>query len=222
MRTHLGLDYYDFFIELSSNNHKTWFDENRKRYETAVKIPFLELVESFIQKMSEFDSEYGNLEAKKCVFRINKDIRFSKDKSPYKTHCAASFHIGGKMKMWPGGMYLHLGPEECGVYTGVYMPEKDDLATFRMNIANNLDGFQKAISQYNFKKYFGEVLGEKNKIIDKSLQAAAKIQPLIYNKQFYVAHNFEPELTLNADFLDYCIEVWRSAVDFNRVLSGNR
>jgi hypothetical protein len=124
--------------------------------------------------------------------------------------------------MWPGGMYIELGAESCGIYSGVYMPEKEDLLKFRNNIANNLQDFESAIQEPNFIKYFGEVLGSKNKIIDSSLKEAAAKQPLIFNKQFYVAHSFEPEKSFESGFIEYIIDVWRSAAAFNNVLAGSK
>jgi uncharacterized protein (TIGR02453 family) len=220
-KQYFDLSFFEFFLELSLNNQKSWFDENRKRYENDVKAPFIDFIADLLIQMSEFDSRYGELTAKDCLFRINKDIRFSKDKSPYKLHCSASLHIGGRKKMWPGGMYLEMGAQNCGIYTGVYMPEKDDLLMFRNNIANNLRPFEIAIQESDFVKYFGEVLGSKNKIIDANLKASAAIQPLIFNKQFYVEHSFEPEKSFENDFVDYVIHVWRSASNFNKVLTGN-
>ena len=219
-KQYFDISFYEFFLELSLNNQKSWFDENRKRYENEVKQPFIDFISDLLVCMSEFDRGYQGLTAKDCLFRINKDIRFSKDKSPYKLHCSASLHIGGRKKMWPGGMYIELGAESCGIYSGVYMPEKEDLLKFRNNIANNLIDFDKAIHKPNFIKYFGEVLGSKNKIIDSSLKESAAKQPLIFNKQFYVAHSFEPEKSFESGFIEYIIDVWRSASDFNNVLIG--
>jgi uncharacterized protein (TIGR02453 family) len=219
-KQYFDISFYEFFLELSLNNQKSWFDENRKRYENDVKQPFINFISDLLVSMSKFDIGYQELTAKDCLFRINKDIRFSKDKSPYKLHCSASLHIGGRKKMWPGGMYIELGAESCGIYSGVYMPEKDDLLMFRNNIANNLHQFDIAINDSKFIKYFGEVLGSKNKIIDATLKEAAAKQPLIFNKQFYVAHTFEPEKSFDSDFINYLIDVWRSAMQFNTVLAG--
>ena len=128
-------DFFEFFIELSMNNQKSWFDVNRKRYEENVKAPFLEFVGALIEKMSAIDSDFNGIVPKECVFRINKDIRFSKNKMPYKSFCSASIHIGGRKSMFPGGMYIEIGAESCGIYSGVYMPEKEDLLKYRENIA---------------------------------------------------------------------------------------
>ena len=213
-------DFFEFFIELSMNNQKSWFDLNRKRYEENVKAPFLEFVGALIEKMSAIDSDFNGIVPKECVFRINKDIRFSKNKMPYKSFCSASIHIGGRKSMFPGGMYIEIGAESCGIYSGVYMPEKEDLLKYRENIAANISSFQEAISEEQFLKYFGSVRGEKNKKIDPKFKEVISKEPLILNKQFYVMHSFEAEKTFENDFLKYVINVWLSANKFNNVLLG--
>ena len=207
--------FYEFFIELSVNNQKSWFDENRARYEREVKALFLTFVESVLVKMAAVDGRFSGMEAKQCIFRINKDIRFSKDKTPYKLHCAAAIQIGGRKEMGAGGLYIQLGPEECGLYSGVYMPEKDELMRIRGLIAGDLEGFNRVITDKAFVKYFGTVRGEKNKRIDTVWGAAAAEQPLIFNKQFYIQHSVEAEDTLRSDFDDYVVEVWKASRGFN-------
>lgn len=207
--------FYEFFIGLSANNQKSWFDENRASYERDVKSLFLEFVTSVLAKMSAIEPRFEGLEAKHCIFRINKDVRFSKDKSPYKLHCAAAIQIGGRKEMGAGGLYIQLGPEECGIYSGVYMPEKEELQRIRALIAADLEGFSRVITEKSFVQYFGEVRGEKNKRIDKMLGMAAAKQPLIFNKQFYIQHSVEAEDTLRSDFDDYVVEVWKASRGFN-------
>jgi uncharacterized protein (TIGR02453 family) len=207
--------FYEFFIELSANNQKSWFDENRARYEREVKALFLTFVESVLVKMAAVDGRFSGMEAKQCIFRINKDIRFSKDKTPYKLHCAAAIQIGGRKEMGAGGLYIQLGPEECGLYSGVYMPEKDELMRIRGLIAGDLEGFNRVITDKAFVKYFGTVRGEKNKRIDIAWGAAAAEQPLIFNKQFYIQHSVEAEDTLRSDFDDYVVEVWKASRGFS-------
>ena len=207
--------FYEFFIGLSANNQKSWFDENRARYERDVKSLFLEFVTSVLAKMSAIEPRFEGLEAKHCIFRINKDVRFSKDKSPYKLHCAAAIQIGGRKEMGAGGLYIQLGPEECGIYSGVYMPEKEELQRIRALIAADLEGFSRVITGKSFVQYFGEVRGEKNKRIDKMLGMVAAKQPLIFNKQFYIQHSVEAEDTLRSDFDDYVVEVWKASRGFN-------
>ncbi len=213
--------YYEFFIELALNNQKSWFDVNRARYEADVKKPFLAFVAQLLEKVAAVDSRFAGIDAKSCIFRINKDIRFSKDKTPYKLHCSAAIQLGGRKEMSAGGMYLEFGPEHCGIYSGIYMPEREALQLIRERIAGNLEVFSGVIGASDFVKYFGEVRGEKNKRLPSDLVAAAAEQPLIYNKQFYVQHTMDAELTMAENFDEYVIKVWRASESFNRFISGN-
>jgi len=212
--------YYEFFIELALNNQKSWFDVNRARYEADVKKPFLAFVTQLLDKVA-MDPRFAGIDAKSCIFRINKDIRFSKDKTPYKLHCSAAIQLGGRKEMSAGGMYLEFGPEHCGIYSGIYMPEREALQLIRERIAGNLEVFSGVIGASDFVKYFGEVRGEKNKRLPSDLVAAAAEQPLIYNKQFYVQHTMDAELTMAENFDEYVIKVWRASEAYNRFISGN-
>ena len=213
--------YYEFFIGLSSNNNKTWFDVNRGHYEKDVKQVFIGFVSSVLEKVAAVDPRFAGLDAKSCIFRINKDIRFSKDKTPYKLHCSAAVQLGGRKQMSAGGMYLEFGPELCAIYSGIYMPEKEDLIGIRNRIAENLDEFNGILEHKDFVKYFGGVLGEKNKRLDASLLAAAAQQPLIYNKQFYIRNVIDAEETMHPNFDDYVVNVWKASANYNHFLAGN-
>lgn len=189
-------DFLDFFIELAPNNNKDWFDQNRKRYENSVKEPFKKFVNHIISKLAEIDPAFKELEAKDCIFRINRDIRFSKDKQPYKMQVSAVVSPLGKKSKAINGVYFELGPEHLRVYGGVYEIDKDDLLTVREGIAENIAEFQKTYNNPLFVKTFGELKGEKNKIIPKELKLAAEKEPLIFNKQWYFYTQFEPERIL--------------------------
>lgn len=197
-------DFLDFFIELAPNNHKDWFDANRKRYENFVKDPFKDFVTHLIKKLAEKDPVFKDLDAKDCIFRINRDIRFSKDKQPYKLMVSAVIAPEGKKSKAVNGVYFELGPEHVRVYGGVYEIDKDDLLTVREGIAADPEKFKKAYQNPTFKKVFGEIRGEKNKIVPKELKEAAEKEPLILNKQWYFFTEFEPETVLS-DKLDQII-----------------
>ncbi len=113
----------NFLNELSTNNNKEWFDSNRKTYEVCRK-GFTALVSSIIGGISKFDSDLNDVETKQCVFRINRDLRFSKDKTPYKTNFGALMGANGK-KTEGTGFYIHLSPEQNFAGSGVYMPPAD-------------------------------------------------------------------------------------------------
>ncbi len=209
--------YLHFFMELAANNHKDWFDQNRSRYQTDVKARFEVFVGDLIAALKK-DEELGDLKASDCIFRINKDIRFSKDKTPYKLQMSALIKKGGKKQMSEAGLYIEIGPEFLGIYTGSYMPEKEQLIKIREKIAAEPKAFEKIINAKAFKESFGEVRGEKSKILPKELKEAAKGQELIYNKQFYLMHQVDAEKILDNDLLSYVVNHFKSAAQFNRFL----
>lgn len=178
-------EYFDFFAELEQNNNKEWFDNNRKRYETHVKIPFAKLVEKIITEIAFVDDAISSLQAKDAIFRINRDIRFSNDKTPYKTRMSAIISPVGK-KDKTTGLYFEVDKSGVNIYGGAYMPDKDQLLAIRNKIAENIDGFRSVIANKDFQTHFGGFLEtEKNKRLPKELMEAAEEEPLIYNKSFF-------------------------------------
>ncbi len=218
-------DFLQFFIELAPNNHKDWFDLNRKRYEKSVKEPFKDFVEHMIKEIAKTDASFKDLEAKDCIFRINRDIRFSKDKTPYKMNVSAVVAPEGKKSKAVNGVYFEFGPEHVRVYGGVYEIDKDDLLTVREGIANDLKGFQEAYLNPRFKKVFGTILGEKNKVIPKELKEAAEKEPLIFNKQWYFYAQFDAETVLDPkldQLLLDCFEAGKPVEHyFNKLIKRN-
>jgi uncharacterized protein (TIGR02453 family) len=192
-------DYLHFFIELAGNNHKNWFDENRKRYETSVKKPFYAFTQHLIDKLAKKDAAFADLQSKDCVFRINRDIRFSKDKTPYKLMCSAVVAPNGKKSKAVNGIYFELSPEHVRAYGGIYEIDKEDLEAVREGIAANMDEFRSIYESKIFKKTFGEILGEKNKILPAHLKEAAQDESLIFNKQWYFYAEFPAEQVLYED-----------------------
>lgn len=204
-------DFLNFFIELAPNNNKDWFDQNRSRYEKNVKEPFKYFVQQLITEFSKMDPKFKETEPKDCIFRINRDIRFSKDKSPYKLQVSAVISPEGKKSRAIDGIYIELTPEHVRVYGGVYEVDKDDLQSIRKGIAKNLNEFRKLISNQDFRKVFGELRGEKNKVLPKELKNAGEQEPLMYNKQWYFFIEFDPEIILEQDLIKRVIEVYKVA-----------
>jgi uncharacterized protein (TIGR02453 family) len=189
-------DFLQFYRELAANNDRDWFHANKKRYEQSVKQPFEIFVAELIVRMKQTDPKL-ELAAKDAIFRINRDVRFSKDKTPYKLCSSAIITKGGKKDTVSPGMYLELGPEKLAVYGGIYMPDKEQLAAVRNHIASNLSQFSKLLDDSEFKATYGTLRGEQNKILPKELQEAAKKQPLMFNKAFYFYSHLPAELTLD-------------------------
>lgn len=203
-------DFLQFFMDLAGNNNKDWFDQNRKRYEVNVKDAFKKFVTHIITKLAEEDPAFKDLEASSCIFRINRDIRFSKDKTPYKMNVSAVVAPEGKKSKAINGVYFELGPEHVRVYGGVYEIDKDDLLTVREGIAKNPEKFKKLYSDATFKNVFGEILGEKNKVIPKELKEAAEKEPLIYNKQWYFYKQFDAEVVLSENLDQLILDCYKA------------
>ena len=151
-----------FLKNLEKNNNKPWFDTHRNDYEDA-RTDFLQMVSRLIPLIAKFDSSVAELEAKNCVFRINRDVRFSKDKRPYKNNMAAYFNRDGK-KGLGAGYYLHVEPKKSFVAVGIWMPEPKVLAAIRQEIDYNYKEWQQLFSSSAIKKAFPEGLSSENKL----------------------------------------------------------
>lgn len=216
-QSYFTTDYNDFLKELAANNNREWFHENKKRYEKSVKEPFKMFVEELIERVSKIDPDV-QIKPQQAIFRIHRDIRFSNDKTPYKTNSSAIIAKDGRKGMYNPGMYIELGPEHIRVYGGLYMPDKDLLYALRKKITNNLPAFDKAINDSKFKKVFGEIRGEKNKRIPKEFQGAGEKQPLIYNKGFYYFTELSPGEITNPKLPDIVMEKHNAAEPVRKFL----
>lgn len=214
-------EFIDFFIELAPNNHKDWFDQNRSRYENFVREPFKQFVQDLINDIAKKEPAFKDVEAKDCIFRINRDIRFSKDKTPYKLNVSAFISPEGRKNKAAKGVYFELTPEHVRVYGGVYEPDKETTYNVRESIAANPTAFKKTYSDKRFKSIFGEILGEKNKVIPKEFKEVGEKEPLIYNKHWYFYTQFEPELILKDDLKKKIIESYEAGKPVQEFLLKN-
>jgi len=148
-----------FLKGLKKNNNKPWFDAHRKQYEAA-RDDFETFIQAVLVKHSKNDPDLKELTAKKCMFRINRDIRFAKDKSPYKTNFGASMDKGGR-KSGLAGYYFHLEPGKSFLGGGIWMPQPEYLRKIRQEIDYCLDEFTKILSAKKFKAVYKELyIGE--------------------------------------------------------------
>lgn len=144
-----------FLKDLKKNNNKPWFDAHRKEYEN-VKTDFAAFIQSVIDKHGKKDNTISHLKAKDCMFRINRDVRFSKDKSPYKTNMGAYINQGGKKSLF-GGYYFHCEPGKSFVGGGIWMPMPPELSKLRQEIDYNFAEFKKIISSKKFRSVYNDV-----------------------------------------------------------------
>ncbi len=210
--SHLTENYSRFFMDLAPNNNSEWFNENRKRYEKDVKIPFHNLVADLITQLTKIDKNLEGTKPSDCIFRINRDIRFSKDKTPYKLSMSAAIAPGGRKNMSYPGFYFEATPEGINIYGGVYMAEKQQLEAIRNLITNNLKPFETLIAEPDFKKkYGGEILGEKQVRLAPEFKEAAQKQPLIFNKQFYFKAVLDESCLTKDNLIDILTDYFKAA-----------
>lgn len=215
-------DYLDFFKDLAANNHKDWFHANKKRYETSVKDPFKIFVQDMIDTMAKEDERFTG-EAKNSIFRINRDIRFSKDKSPYKLQMGAVISPGGRKEgMGIPGMYFELSPAHFRIYSGLYMPEKEVLYQVREYIIKHSAKLNKLVADKEFVKKFGELRGDKNKVLPKEFKEAAAEQPFLFNKQFYFFAEMPAETILKDELADIIMDHFHASEPMRKFLTSAR
>jgi uncharacterized protein (TIGR02453 family) len=145
-----------FLKDLKKNNNKPWFDKNRKVYEEA-KVDFAKFIQAVIDQHSKKDASIKSIVAKDCLFRINRDVRFAKDKSPYKSNFGASINKGGRKAENSAGYYFHLEPGSVFAGGGIWMPMPDELKKVRQEIDYNFADFKKIIGSKKFKAVYGDL-----------------------------------------------------------------
>jgi uncharacterized protein (TIGR02453 family) len=178
--------YIAFFRALAGNNNREWFHENKKRYENDVKAPFESLVQQLITMMQKLDPEIL-VTPKECIFRIYRDTRFSKDKTPYKLHMAAGVGRDGKShSSGRPGIYFQLGPEEIAIAGGLYKPEKEMLARIRQAIVDDPARVRRILEEKKFRETFGGIGDEdKNKLLPKEFREYGNDLPILFNKSYH-------------------------------------
>ncbi|WP_343616302.1 DUF2461 domain-containing protein [Flavobacterium sp.] len=166
-----------FLDDLKKNNNREWFQENKKRYE-VFKKDYHQLVSDFLDVMKPLDPSLDFLEVKNCTFRINRDIRFSKDKSPYKSHLGVWMSAGAKGAN-RSGYYVHIEKGASFIAGGFYSPEAEDLKKVRKEIAFFYDDLQEILNDKNFKKEFGSLDINENNSLKSMPRGYEKDHPAI-------------------------------------------
>jgi uncharacterized protein (TIGR02453 family) len=219
MNKYFNESFNTFFKGLAAHNERDWFHANKKTYEKEVKEPFYALVVRLIERIDK-EGPGLDLELKQAVFRINRDIRFSKDKNPYKLHVGAALGPGGRKGVHRPGHYLHLGVEEAWIGGGIYMSDKDDLMKIRKHLIKNYDEAESILNEPEFKKLFGELKGDKNKILPKEIKEQVEGKPLVFNKQFYYMANYDGAKTaVRKDLEEFIMKHFKVGLKWNAFLA---
>ncbi|MCB0804561.1 MAG: DUF2461 domain-containing protein [Bacteroidales bacterium] len=206
-----------FLKDLKANNNREWFTANKKKYESARKT-FEDLLNRLIPEIQKIDPSIGTPTAKECMFRIYRDVRFSKDKSPYKTNMGAYIAQGGRKGMH-AGYYLHLEPGGSFLAGGVHMPPGDVLKKLRHEIMYNIDEFKSIIENPEFKKHFEEFYGEKLSRPPQGFPADFPEIDLLKYKSYTVVNSFDAAVLNQDQFIKHAISVYSSLYPFNRFLN---
>ncbi|WP_114748072.1 DUF2461 domain-containing protein [Pleomorphovibrio marinus] len=206
-----------FLKELSANNHKPWMDANREWYD-EVRQDFLSEVEGLLKMLSLVDPSLGILKPKDCVFRQNRDIRFSKDKRPYKENMAAYFSPKGKKSAGPG-FYLHIQPQGSFLAGGVWMPPSEELKKIRQEIDYAGKELHKILSEPTFSGYFGGLEGEQLKTSPRDYEPDHPYIDLLNFKSFIVSKKLEDKEVNSGAYIRMAEEAFVKMQPFLEFLS---
>jgi uncharacterized protein (TIGR02453 family) len=171
-----------FLKDLEANNNRDWFQPNKKAFDAA-QDNFIAFTGYLIGEAGKFDDAIAAIDPKSCVFRIYRDVRFSKDKSPYKTNLGAYISPGGRKSMQPG-YYFHVQPRRSFIAAGKHMPDGQEMLKIRNAITNNTAEFLKIIEKKSFKERFGEMRGDRLKSAPKGFDASHKALEYLKLKEF--------------------------------------
>lgn len=209
----------DFLTAIKCNNNRDWFISNRPLYIDA-KENFESFVQEVIDRIVLFDPIIKGLEARSCVYRINRDIRFSNDKSPYKSHLGAFIVRGGKKNGDKfAGYYFHIEPGASIMAGGAYMPPAPWLSAIREKISDSPDEFKNITDTKDFIKYFGSIDGEKLKTAPKGYPKDHPQIELLKFKSYLVVNNAPDKLVLTKNYMDHVVNVFKAMKPLNDYLN---
>ena len=213
------IDGTDFLKRLKRNNNRPWFEKHKEEYESYVKLPMQSLIAALQPHFLKFAPEF-DINPKKSLFRIYRDVRFSSDKTPYKTHVAAHFVLRGKPKGVEGsGYYLHIEPGQVFLGGGIYMPDSDQLKNIRRSIDGNANQFLSILRSKKFVSTFKRLEGEKLTRVPKGYDADHPMAEWLKQKQFFVWVEWSEERCRREKLVDEVAGVFEAATPLVRFLN---
>lgn len=200
-----------FLRSLKRNNNRTWFEKHKHEYEEFLRHPMESFVFALQPHFATFAPEF-DLSPKRSIFRIYRDIRFSNDKTPYKTHIAAHFVLRGREKGLVGsGYYFHIEPGEVFFGGGIYMPDSDQLKGIRAAIAHHGEEFLAILNNRRFKKRFGKLEGNTLRRIPKGYDESHPMAEYLKFKQFFVGVALPESTCTKASLVDTVAAIAKDA-----------
>lgn len=208
----------DFLSVLRENNNREWMETNKSWFH-EVRSDFSEIVNFLIGEIVGFDPSVEGLVPKDCIFRLNRDIRFSKDKSLYKTHFGAYIAEGGR-KSENAGYYFHLEPGDNSLLAGgMYIPSPEMIKKIRQEIDYNPSELKKIVSDPSFRDYFGKVQGEQLKTTPKGYTPDHPNIEFLKLKSYMAMHPVSDAIALSPGFPDKAVLVFKAMKPFNEFLN---
>ncbi|MFY0608183.1 MAG: DUF2461 domain-containing protein [Cyclobacteriaceae bacterium] len=207
---------HKFLIELNKNNSKEWMDANKKWYQEC-RQEFISFVEELLAELKVIDPTVADLRAKDTIFRINRDIRFSKDKRPYKVNFGAAISEGGKKSGNPA-YYVHFQPGSHFIGGGIYMPEAETLRKIRQEIDYNPEELKKIVSDSAFSEVYGEIRGEKLKTAPKGYPKDHPNIEFLKLKSYTVMREVDDKLATKEGYVQHVLESFELMKPFNDYL----
>ena len=207
-----------FFRGLARNNRRDWFQARKAVFEESAKQPMRELVHALNQAMADFAPEYAT-DPDKAIFRIYRDVRFSKDKKPYKEHLAASFNVRG-MAHGHGGLYYSVSHKEVAVGGGIYMPEPATLLAIRNHVAKNHSELRRILANQKVRRLLGELQGDQLSRVPKGFACDHPAADLLRFKQFVLYTELPPDVATSPQLYREIVDRFRALMPFLRFLNA--
>lgn len=208
-----------FFRGLSRNNRREWFQPRKAMFEEVVKQPMTELVTALNADLRKFAPEFVTDPAK-AVYRIYRDTRFSKDKTPYKTHQAASFYRRAGERETGGGYYVAVSHKECAVGGGIYAPEPPTLLAIRNHVAGNYRDLQTILKSKPLRELMGELYGEQLSRVPKGFARDHPAADLLRYKRFILYVELPAELATTPAFYAEVLKRFKAMQPFLKFLTA--
>lgn len=218
-------DTLPFFNELEKNNNREWFVANKSRWD-AIRKDFEAFTAAVIEAMVSLDPSIGHPQAKQCMYRIYRDLRFSPDKRPYKCHISFFLATGGRKQGGLPGYYLQIGQEDYGLHGncalggGIFMPSPEALAAIRQEIFYNIDEFKQIMAEPAYQRFYGNDFFSMHKLsrVPKGFPADWPDGDLLKYKDYCTMSEIPQQYLDTDELLDQVVERFRASVPLNKFI----
>jgi uncharacterized protein (TIGR02453 family) len=207
-----------FLRALKRNNRREWFQPRKEQFDAEVRAPMLAIVERLADDLRSIAPEIV-VDPKKAMYRIDRDTRFSENKTPYKTHVAAVFPWRGLAKHEGAGLYFHVSPDDVWMGGGMYSPQTAQLQAVREHIAGNVRRMRAIVESPGFRRHVGELEGERLQRVPRGFPKDHAGAEYLKYRQFLAGRELSPAFACNPKFYSTLITVFRQVAPLARFLN---